>query len=96
MIDNVPRHSALSRTMRARSICFLAAVVIRHDLLEPSTISGGHFELDPLAHFGTIAQPRSDWDSYDCVNVQAPLAGRKRAQRADHLVFVEAVACTWS
>jgi hypothetical protein len=29
---------------------FLRAVPVRHDRLEPSTIGGAHFDLDPLAH----------------------------------------------
>ena len=28
----------------------LRAVPVRHDRLEPSTIGGAHFDLDPLAH----------------------------------------------
>ena len=33
----------------------LPAVAIRHDRLEPSTITGGDLDLDPLAHPGTVA-----------------------------------------
>jgi hypothetical protein len=33
----------------------LAAVAIRDNRLEPSTIRGGNFELDPLAQPGTVA-----------------------------------------
>jgi hypothetical protein len=46
----------------------LAAVAIRYDRLEPSTIVGGNLDLDPVAHPGTLSYLRSKWDSYDCVD----------------------------
>ena len=45
-----------------------AAVPIRHDRLEPSTIVGGNLELDPCAHAGIVAEPDVQRDSYDCIS----------------------------
>ena len=39
----------------------LAAVAIRHDRLEPSTIAGANLNFDPLAHPGMIPPPPSKW-----------------------------------
>ena len=35
----------------------LRAVAVRHDRLEPSTISGTHFDLDSLAHGDSLPSP---------------------------------------
>src|ERR671919_634291 len=35
----------------------LRAVAVRHDRLEPSTIGGGHVDLDPLAHAPPYHRP---------------------------------------
>ena len=48
-----------------------AAVPIRHDRLEPSTIVGGNLELDPCAHAGIVAEPDVQRDSYDCISALA-------------------------
>ena len=45
----------------------LAAVAVRHDRLEPSTISGGNLDLDPRAHAAMVPHPPCRWDSYVCV-----------------------------
>jgi hypothetical protein len=37
----------------------LAAVAIRHDRLEPSTITGGNLNLDPRAHVAMVITPRT-------------------------------------
>ena len=46
---------------------FPAAVTIRHDRLEPSTITSGNLDLDPRAHAAMLSYPYSDRDSFDCV-----------------------------
>jgi hypothetical protein len=35
----------------------LAAVAVRRDRLEPSTISGGNLDFDPRAHAATVSHP---------------------------------------
>jgi hypothetical protein len=55
----------------------VTTVPIRHDRLEPSTITGANLDLDPLAHAGIVAHTDAQRDSYDRVNALAEL-GRQR------------------
>ena len=55
-----------------------AAVPIRHDRLEPSTIVGGNLELDPCAHAGIVAEPDVQRDSYDCISALEMAAQSER------------------
>ena len=63
-----------------------AAVPIRHDRLEPSTIVGGNLELDPCAHAGIVAEPDVQRDSYDCISAlgAASRAGLGRRRLASY------------
>ncbi len=51
----------------------LAAVAIRHDRLEPSTIIGGNLDLDLLAHPATEVQPHAGPTLMICVYAQPTL-----------------------
>jgi hypothetical protein len=54
--DRKRAHAIGAQQHNARPLdMLLAAVPIRHDRLEPSAITGGNSELDPLAHPGTVA-----------------------------------------
>jgi hypothetical protein len=49
----VPQLSAVARMIRARQTCFCG--LFRHDRLEPRTVGGVHFDLDPLAQKGNLS-----------------------------------------
>ena len=53
----VPQPSAVARIIRARQTCFCGLLRSATIALEPSTIGGAHFDLDPLAHAMRLPRP---------------------------------------
>ena len=53
----VPQPSAVAKNDPRPPDVLLRAVAVRHDRLEPSTIGGAHFDLDPLAHAMRLPRP---------------------------------------
>jgi hypothetical protein len=59
----------------------VTTVPIRHDRLEPSTITGANLDLDPLAHAGIVAHTDAQRDSYDRVNALGSPIGERGSCR---------------